>query len=657
MSTKEIFSVIKGNLYFQHVRRILVVYLLYTLCRLVFFWYNHDLYSGRTFTQLLVIFSGGLIFDTTAIFYTNVLYILMFLLPFRFRYNRTYQSVAKYLYFVTNGITLAANCMDTAYFPFTFRRTTFNIFREFSNDENIGGIFAKALVENWYLALFFAGLIVLMIWRYGRPLEKSSIQIKNPLIYYPLSTLWLLLGAGVMIGGFRGSMKFSMRPITLSNAGQYVTEPVDVPLVLNTPFSIYKTLERKGITRLHYFDDEQLLKSIYTPVHQPSESDSFNNMNVMVIILESFGKEHWGFYNQHLDGGNYKGYTPFLDSLAAQSLTFKYSYANGGKSIDALVSTLASIPAIPEPFVLSPHFDNKTQALPQLLKGKGYETAFFCGQTNGAMGFTAFCRLIGFEKSYEMNEFVSASKPDPEAVWGIWGIWDEEFLQFTAKTMSTLQEPFLTTLFTISSHHPFQVPERYAGVFQEGVLPLHKCIMYSDYSLRRFFETARQQPWYNNTLFVLVADHINGIVHDEYKTTPEMFAVPVIFYKPDGSLKNYQHSIAQQIDVMPTVLGYLNYDQPYIAFGFDVNKTTDRFAVNYTNGTYQLYTDRHVLHFDGQRTTGLYEIHTDMTHNLSGKLTDVQDALELKIKAFLQEYTARMADNRLEYKINNKSIK
>jgi phosphoglycerol transferase MdoB-like AlkP superfamily enzyme len=641
MSTKEIYQAVKSNLYFQLVRRILVIYILYTLCRLVFYWYNHDLYSGRTFSQLLTIFVGGMRFDTTAILYTNVVYILMFLLPFRFRYNRTYQTATKYLYFVTNGITLAANCMDTVYFPFTLRRTTFNIFKEFSNGENLGGVFASAIIENWYLALFFIGLIAFMIWRYGRPLVKTSVRISSPLVYYPLSTFWMALGVGIMIAGFRGGASFSMRPITLSNAAQYITEPIDVPLVLNTPFSIYKTLERKGIIKLTYFDDE-MAGNIYTPVHLPSDSAAFKPMNVMVMILESFGKEHWGFYNRHLDGGNYAGYTPFLDSLAAQGLTFKYSYAHGSKSIDALASSLASIPAIPEPFVLSPHFDNKIQALPQLLKEKGYETAFFCGQTNGAMGFTAFCKWMGFEKHFEKNEY-----DGKDGVWGIWGIWDEEFLQFTAKTMSTLQEPFLTTLFTISSHHPFQIPERYTGLFQEGVLPVHKCIRYSDYALRRFFETARQQPWYSNTLFVLTADHINGIVHDEYKTTPEMFAVPVIFYKPDGSLKDYRHTIAQQLDVTPTVLGYLNYDLPYLAFGFDVNKSADRFAINYTNGTYQLYSDRYVLHFDGQKTTGLYEIHTSMTDNLSGKLPDVQNKFESKMKAFLQEYTYRMVENRL----------
>ena len=642
MSAKETYQTVRGNLYFQLVRRILLIYLLYTLCRLAFYWYSHDLYGGRTFSQLLTMFIGGMRFDTTAILYTNVLYILMFLLPFRFRYNRTYQSVGKYIYFITNGITLAANCMDTVYFRFTLRRTTFDVFREFSHGENLGGIFAKALVENWYLALFFIGLMVLMVWRYGRPLEKPSIHIRKSLVYYPLCTVWLVLGVGIMIIGFRGGVRYSTRPITLSNAGQYITEPVDVPLILNTTFSIYKTIERKGIAKLYYFDDEHGMERIYTPVHQPSDSVRFNNMNVMLIILESFGKEHWGFYNQHLDGGNYKGYTPFLDSLASQSLTFKYSYANGGKSIDALVSTLAGIPAIPEPFVLSPHFDNKIRALPQLLKEKGYETAFFCGQPNGAMGFMAFCQLIGIEKHFQMNEYGNKAGYD-----GIWGIWDEEFLQFTAKTMTTLQEPFLATLFTVSSHHPFEIPARYIDVFEEGAVPIHKCIRYSDYSLRRFFETAQQQPWCDNTLFVLVADHPNSIVHDEYKTSPEMFSVPVIFYKPDGSLRNYEHSIAQQMDVMPTVLGYLGYDQPYLSFGFDVNKTADRFAVNYANGIYQLYTDQYVLLFDGQKTTGLYEIRADMSNNLAEKLPDVKNELEMKAKAFLQQYTTRMVDNKL----------
>ena len=399
MSVREIYHTIKGNLYFQLIRRILVIFILYSLCRFVFYWYNHDLYGSRTFSQLLTIFSGGVIFDTTAIFYTNVLYVIMFLLPFRFRYNLRYQTIAKYLFFVANGITLAANCIDTAYFRFTFRRTTFDVFREFSHGENIGGIFANALVDNWYLALFFIGLIALMVWSYGRPLEKPSILIKNRLIYYPLCTLWLTLGVGVMIIGFRGGVRHSVRPITLSNAGRYITESIDVPLVLNTPFSLYKTIERKSITKLHFFDDQQELERIFSPVHQPPDSAVFNNMNVMLIILESFGKEHWGFYNEDLNDGTYTGYTPFLDSLASQSLTFKYSYANGGKSIDALASSLVSLPAIPQPFVLSPHFDNKIRAF-AIAQRKRIRNSLLLRSTQRRNGLCGFLQIDGIRKNF-----------------------------------------------------------------------------------------------------------------------------------------------------------------------------------------------------------------------------------------------------------------
>ena len=643
-SSKEIFTLLKGNIYVQLVKRLLVIYLLYSLCRLVFYWYNLDYYGDRTFGQLVRIFLGGMRFDTTAILYTNLLYILMFLIPFRFRYNYTYQKAGKYIYFITNAITLAANCMDTVYFRFTMRRTTFNIFKEFSNGENLGGIFGNSFIENWYLILFFIGLVVLMVWFYGKPVEKSSMLIRNPFIYYPSCLIGLALSIGIIVIGLRGGVRHSLRPITLSNAGQYAHTAIDVPLILNTPFALYKTIERKGIQPLVYFDDEQEMDRIYTPVHQP-DSGTFKNMNVMVIILESFGKEHVGFYNKWLQGGNYKGYTPFLDSLAAHSLAFDYSYANGTKSIDALASAMVSVPAIPEPFVLSPHFDNAIRPLPELLKEKGYQTAFFCGHPNGAMGYAAFCNLIGIEKFYGMNEYGNTDDFD-----GIWGIWDEEFLQFTANEMSHLKEPFMTTLFTVSSHHPFILPPRYENTFEPGDIPLQRCIRYSDFSLRKFFKTASRQPWYNNTLFVLMADHINGMVYDEYNNPAEFFAVPVMFYKPDGSLAGFEQKIVQQLDVMPTILGYLNYDLPYFAFGFDVNKTPDRFAVNYLNGFYQLYYDHYLLQFDGSKTLGLYDINElreKKNNDLSSTHPEIREQLEPKMKAFLQQYTTRMVNNKL----------
>ncbi|NDV47938.1 LTA synthase family protein [Paludibacter sp. 221] len=643
LSLRKIIDIVKSNIYFQVIKHLLVAYLLFMLCRVVFLVYNYDFYHERTFAQLLRIFVGGLKFDTTAILYFNSVYMLMFVLPFKFRYNDLYQTIGKYVYFVMNGVALMANCIDIVYFRYTLQRTTFSVFREFSNESNLVQIFAQEMLHNWYLVLFFFALIFLMVWFYGRKkLSLSSILIKSPYVYYPVCTVIMLVGIGLTVAGIRGGFSHSTRPITLSNAGEYAHQPIDIPLILNTPFSFLLSIEYEDLDKLVYLDDKKALESVYNPVHVPADTLKPNDMNVMIIIMESFGMEHFGFYNKGLDDGAYKGYTSFLDSIAGESLTFRSSYANGRKSIDALASVMLSMPAIPKSYVLSSYFNNRICALPHLLRDDGYQTAFFCGQPNSGMGFYAFCNLLGFEYFYGMDEYGNSKDYD-----GIWGIWDEEFLQFTAQEINKFEQPFMASVFTISSHHPFKVPVRYDGVFEEGVHPLHKTIRYSDYAFRRFFETASRQPWFENTLFVLVADHTNGSVREEYNNPAGNFAVPVMFYKPGGSLKDYRDEVAQQIDIMPTVLSYLGYNKPYFAFGFDVNGSPDRFAVNYYNGIYQIFSDKYLLQFNGTKTVALYELHTKMGKNLMDEKPEIVADLETKIKAFLQQYTTRVTENRI----------
>ena len=135
------------------------------------------------------------------------------------------------------------------------------------------------------------------------------------------------------------------------------------------------------------------------------------------------------------------------------------------------------------------------------------------------------------------------------------GVWDEEFFQFFANKLNTFQQPFCSAIFSVSSHHPFKVPTRYEGKFRKGPLPIHECIGYTDFSLKRFFATASKMPWYDSTLFVITADHANEPYFPEYKTNIGVYAAPVFFYKPGGSLKKAVVDIAQQIDIMPTIFG------------------------------------------------------------------------------------------------------
>jgi phosphoglycerol transferase MdoB-like AlkP superfamily enzyme len=157
-------------------------------------------------------------------------------------------------------------------------------------------------------------------------------------------------------------------------------------------------------------------------------------------------------------------------------------------------------------------------------------------------------------------------------------------------------------------------------------------------------------PWYQNTLFIITGDHTSQSAYLEYKTNIGAFRVPVIFYKPGGSLKGVVDGLAQQIDIMPSVLGYLNYDKPYVAFGRNLFEAPDDpFVITYTSNTYQLVMGDYLYLFNGLTETGFYNLKDDilLSKNLSGQMPDVEKKMELKVKAFIQQYNNRMLENRL----------
>ncbi|KAA6433591.1 sulfatase-like hydrolase/transferase [Rufibacter glacialis] len=622
-----------------------VVMLLYTVCRLLFYFFNKGFFAETSFSDLLYLMWGGLRFDLVAVLYTNLLFLALMLLPFRFRHHPGYRKVVKWVFLVFNGIGLALNCADFIYYRFTLRRTTGSVVKEFAN-ESWGTFASSFLVDFWYVALIWLALVLAMAWLYNRiRLEKAPTY--NPWFYYPWHTVVLVLTVGLAIGAMRGGFRHSTRPITLSNAGEYVKRPQEMYLVLNTPFSVIRTINKTSYQPIHYFSDQEVAQ-LYSPVHQPADSARFQPKNVVVIVLESFGKEAIGGYNRHLENGTYTGFTPFLDSLMGHSKVYWNSFANGRKSIDALPSVLTSIPSIQEPFVLTQYVSNNLPSLPRTLRQKGYHTSFFHGAPNGSMGFDAFMNLIGVEEYYGMTEYGK-----PEDFDGMWGIWDEEFLQFMAGKLKTFQEPFMTAVFTTSSHHPYKIPERYQGQFKKGPFEIFECIGYSDMALRKFFQTASKAPWFQNTLFVITADHsATHTYYPEYQTAWGNFAVPVLFFAPgDASFRGVERDrVVQQIDIMPTVLGYLGYDQPYFSFGKNMlNPQEGNFAISYQGG-YQWTEGDYFLQFDGTKTLGLFNYRQDksLKEDLQDKEPARRIAMENQLKAFIQQYNNRMLENKLQ---------
>ena len=628
-----------------------IAYVLYFMARIIYLLVNYSYFEqGLSFSHLIEMLGGGLVFDTSAILVTNIPYIVMMLFPWHAKENNTYQLICKWVFIVINGIALTINLCDSVYFQYTMRRTTTTVFREFSNEGNLGSIFLTETLHHLYLVLLFA----FFIWCAWRLYVKTGLECKRlrPWPYALTVFLSLAAFAPFVVAGIRGGFTTAVRPIAISNANQYVNRPVEAALVLNTPFSLYRTIGKDVFVVPDYYSSEQEMEGIYTPVHVPSDTIPMTKKNVVVLIVESFGREYIGALNKTLEGGRYKGYTPYVDALIGKSVTFTHSYCNGRKSIDGMPSILSSIPMFVEPFFLTPASMNHIDGLASILAAEGYQTAFFHGAQRGSMGFQAFSRATGFQNYYGREDYDDDTRFGGDRDFdGMWAIWDEPFLQYYATKMSEMKEPFMTAVFTASSHHPYAIPEQYKSQYPEEGIIIHKCIRYTDMAIGKFFEKVSREPWFNNTIFVLTSDHTNLSDHAFYQTDIGGFCSPIIIYEPGNPKRQgeVQDKIAQQIDILPTVLGMLHYQKPFFSFGIDVLNTPkeDTWAVNYLNGIYQYVKQGYVLQFDGVQSKAVYSLNDSlMQHNLVGK-TPKQPQMERELKAIIQQYMSRMTQDRL----------
>lgn len=683
---------------------IILVYIVYSIARVEYLlenwsYFSQSVHEGRLW-QLLC---AGLRFDTPGIFYTNALYVLLMLVPLHLKERAGWYRMCKWLFIIVNSLMLIANLADSVYFSYTLKRTSWSVFGEFGNENNFAKIISVELLRHWYLAVLAAAIIWGMWKLYVSP--AMDIRRQSLLRYYIVAVLSLLFAGVTVVAGIRGGLfnhwynyfaamplayislrllkrrgdsklrsasgaacaiaalaliatapiggwrHRDIRPIAISNANAYTSRPIETALVLNTPFSMIRSIGNVPFSDPHYFDNKQALDKVFSPVHRPANSIACRKKNLCIIIIESFGREYIGAMNKGILPDSYKGYTPFTDSLLSHSAWWRYSYDNGQKSIDAMPSILAAIPNFVRPFIVTPQAVNKLKGLPALLGEKGYESAFFHGARTGSMGFDGFARSIGFDNYYGREDFSNDPRTDGDKDFdGYWAIWDEPFMKWYALKMTDMKQPFMTAIFTASNHHPFKVPEEYEGKLPNGTMEIHKTAAYTDNALREFFAVAKRQPWYGNTVFVITNDHTNMRGFDEYRSDIGSFYGPVIIFDPSGEITPGERTaIAQQTDIMPTMLNYLGYDKPYVAFGIDLFNTPaeETWAVNYTNDVYQYVKYGYVLQFDGQKTIGLYGIDDHlMSRNLAGT-TGVQQKMESELKAIIQSYMDRMLGDRL----------
>ncbi len=626
------------------IYRILLVYIFYFVARILFTVYNLDLLQVESIGEFLQLAFYGLQFDTTAIIYVNLIFILLSAIPGLINTSKGYQKLLFYIYFFTNLIAYSTNFLDFGYYRFNISRSMSSVLETLQNESNKSTLFFEFLKNYWHIFLLF--ILTSAVWMYLYNLLKvKQIKISSKLSYFLISIpVFLILSLGI-VAGIRGDLKKSTRPINLVDANKHVKRLELANVVLNTPFSIIRTIGMKYFNKVNFVDQAYIDKNI-----QPIKM--YNNRvqsrpNIVILIMESFGREYLGAFNKNSNIPEYQSYTPFLDSLANNSLIFTNAYANGYKSIHAMASILAGIPSFKTAYTSSNYPNQKTQSMVSILNDEGYDTNFFHGAPNGSMGFLGFTNILGFDHYYGKTEYNNDADFD-----GVWAIWDEPFMSYMCRVLNEKKSPFMATLFSASSHDPFRIPKKYEGKFPKGTVKIHQCVAYSDYAIKQFFEEAKKQPWYKNTIFVITADHCNTIAYDEYRKKLNKHAIPILFYKPDNSLKGEQDQLAQQIDIFPTLMDLTGYSKPFRSWGISLTDTVskkDAFYVGYSGTSYHFAQGNYICQFDGNKTIGFYhKWDKDMTQNLISQPNDSMKMIEKNCKAFLQDYFDRIISHRLD---------
>ncbi|MCQ2289445.1 MAG: LTA synthase family protein [Muribaculaceae bacterium] len=635
---------------------VMLMMVIYMIMRWVFYYMNIQYFHDVTFSDMMLMSWGGLRFDFSALCYLNALCVVMQFVPLKCRDTIRYQRVVKIIFLVVNILGIIVNAADIVYYEFGGRRTTWSIFSEFGGESNLLQIFFNSITGYWQVWLVGIALIAAVIFLYYSPIKQNRAKDSYPRakVYYSVHTALFLLAVVLTIGGLRGGLSRKMHPLRQDSADIYCKRSIDAAIVLNTPFSMITTIEKKDYKDPKFFSQEEL-EGIFSPVKKnTAHQGEMRKLNVVVFLLESFSMEYTGFFNKDKDGGRYQGYTPFLDSLLTQSYSFEYSFANGARSVDCMPATFAGIPRYINPYCYYLYSNNTLQALPQMLRDEGYKTVFFHGAPNTTLGFKAFANTVGFEKYYGMDEY-----PDKGDFDGTWAIYDEPYLKYFAKHSKEIAsegEPFMLTVFTASSHEPFSIPDKYKDTFTRGDIPMHRTISYADNAIRQYFEEVKNEPWFKNTIFVFTADHCGTAHRDDYNTDMGRFLIPIFFYTPGGQLpvKCDSTRLMQQTDITPTLLGILNYSKPYFSFGkdaLDESPSYVNYVFNDRNGTSMYYLDDLMIEYRNNTLIGIYEFRKDFSlkNNLIAKKDQFKQLpyMQRQMEAILQQYITRMKSNKL----------
>lgn len=640
------------NAYSRMLLIFLACMLPFTVMRLVLYVFYQDDFRSLGAAEVLESFAVGLRFDASMVAMVVGIPLLgMMMLPFRWSHHVYWQRLWGWFIFITLLLMLFMMAADTVYFGLVHRHAGAEI-GTISQDM---ASMAMLALSQYSGLLFLFGLISLagaFAWRY---LTHHIPAAPN--------RIWLRLASilvGLLLLAILGRGGISGKPISVGEAFFSNSLPQGY-LALNGAFAVARAINDSAPPPKVFMPQEEAIALTHDylagkgtpfynknfPLYQQARASTHNNKtmpNVVVLMLESWGAIHIDAMRKQMNLPPL-GVTPNFDSLAQNGRLYTRFYANGQRSIQGAAAVLAGMPTLPGmPFLGEGLEQNQQTFLGEIAQKQGYETFFLQSSDRSSLRFDSIAARAGFS-TYLGNENIPELHEHKKAA-STWGTWDHNTFQEANKRFAAAHKPFLGYVFTSTSHIPWLIPDKRwkkypGGTDREKAL---NAIYYADWALGELIASAKKAGYYDNTIFILLADHTSEFV-ENVDNAPNLFHIPLLIVGP-GINPGIDERIGSQFDILPTVMDMTGWSADYASLGrslLDNSRINERAALGVRDNALTWITPKGWVSHDLTRRVGT-----------SAGLADKDSReMEKNLLAVYQSSTRLQLDNQIAPLRNN----
>jgi phosphoglycerol transferase MdoB-like AlkP superfamily enzyme len=554
--------------------RILVLLAIFILpasvLRLALYWVYPNDFHSLSIGQLLVAFIVGLRFDISITVMMIGIPVLLLLLPFRWSHHRYWQYALGAFIFIAWILFILLMVMDSIYFGQVHRHIGSEV-NTLSND--VGSMVSIALMEYKAALLLFALATSMGAWLWWRLLHPIPAHPHSPwlrLVLLPLLFLLLLIAGR---GGYSG------KPMGVGEAF-FSDSLAQGYLTMNGAFAILHALIEKQPPLKSFMPQAQAVALVQTqlasanvrfinpdyPLARISTDEVHKKKpNVVVLMLESWGALHIDAVRREMNLPPL-GATPNFDQFAKQGRLYTHFYANGQRSIQGAAAILASQPTLPSMPLLGLGMEqNRLSFLGELALSQNYQTIFLQSSDHGSFHFDSIAARAGFKEYRGAEEIPNVHEHPKQAK--TWGTWDHNTFQEANKLFASSQKPFLGFIFTSTTHTPWIIPDSRWNKYSSGSDrdKFLNTLLYADWALGQLIEAAKRDGYFDDTIFVITADHANEFV-EQSEYVPNQFHIPLLIVGP-GIKAGIDERTGSQVDIIPTLIDLCGWSTPYAGLG------------------------------------------------------------------------------------------